>query len=337
MMLLVSLGLVLNRLIATEIEISEKFSDGISAYYAAEAGVKRALVEIDNHTTYNNFTEILKNSEYYVTIKDDADRQLKVVTAVGQSNQAVRKATAYVSVAESPCFACYSGRSMVLNTKVIGRVGLHGRDITIYPGGSIANLNGVLIQPELDVANFKLPPIRTSFNEKKYEHAQPLANVLSGSRYALKGVYYVDGDFRLNGAALLANGQSDATIFVKGNAELTGDIVGNITIIATNKVTINNIGGNSERIICIYANREILVSQPVEGQVLLMAKGDIYVNGLLHGVIIAQGSAFVDSPVEGSVLADQAVRQSSSGEVKYDEHIFNNLGITRPQVMAWDF
>lgn len=337
MMLLLLLGGVLTRLMATELEISEKFSDGIAAYYAAEAGVKRALVEIDNHATEIKFTEFLYNSNYYVAINNGSTKQEKVITAVGKKNGAVRKAIATVILAKEPYYACYSGASMILSTRVIGRVGLSGTDITINEGGSIIDLAGNAAQPETKVSNFQLPLVKASFNEKNYEYARRLSNVLDGGTYQLKGNYYVDGDFALKDAAITVPEHSSATIFVKGNVELTGSIGSNVTIISTEMVMLQGTGGSIERVMRVYANKGIQVSKPIEGHVLLMSKGDISVNASIHGVVISRGNAFIESPVEGSVLADKMLMQSGSGEIKYDEHIFSSLGLTRPKVMAWEY
>lgn len=328
-------GSLVTRLMATELEISDKFSDGIAAFYAAEAGVKRAFVELDNRTSYNNFTEILKNSNYRVIIRDGGNKQEKVITAVGQKKQAVRKATAYVSLTEIPRFACFAGGDMILSARIIGAVGLSGQDITIKEGGGIEDFNGNEAQPEFDVKSFKIPLIKTSFNENIYKNAPRLSNFLEQGSYSLQGVYYIDGDFVLQDAALSVN--EGATIFVRGSAVLSGNVEGNITLISTNTVTINNTGGNIQRMLNIYAARDIFVNESMAGQVLMMTKGDAHINGSIHGAVIAEGNIFVDSPVEGSVLADKAVVQSSSGQVTYDEHIFRSLGLARPQVIAWDF
>ncbi|MCE5285861.1 MAG: polymer-forming cytoskeletal protein [Pelosinus sp.] len=337
MMLLLCLGGVLTRLMMTELEISQRFTDGIAAFYAAEAGVKRALVEVDKQTVKNNFTESLDNVSYYVTIESGSSKQKKILTASGQRNGAVRKAMAYVLVPDPLPFACFAGTTMILRAKVIGRVGLRGADIVIKDGGNIVDLAGNAAQAETDNHIFKIPTVKSSFAENKYKHAQRLPNVIRGETYNLKGTYYVDGDFELQDAVIAASGYSSATIFVKGSAELAGSIGSNITIISTEMVSIKAVGGNSQRVLRVYANKGLFVSQPLEGQALLMSNGDIRVSGKVHGVVSAQGNVFIDSSVEGSVLADKMIVQSGGGEVKYDEHIFDGLGLNRPQVIAWDF
>jgi hypothetical protein len=336
MMLLLFLGGVLTRLAGTELEISGKFSDGIAAFYAAEAGVKRALVEVDNHTIQNNFTEILESGSYDVTIKDGSSKNTKVITAVGKKNGAVRKAVAYVFLPETIELACFSGEKMVLSAMVIGTVGLRGAEITINDGGGIVDLAGNTAQP-IKNSSFKLPPIKITYNEKIYEHARRLPNIFSNQTYNLKGTYFVDGDFVMQDAVIDVPEYSSATIFVKGKAELSGNIGSNVTIISTDMVTLKGTGGNSERKLYIYAKKSIQVCNSMEGQVLLVSKGDIRINGTVHGIAISKGSAFIESPVEGSVLADKMVMQSSSGEVTYDEHIFPSLGLTRPQITTWDY
>lgn len=335
MVLLLLLGTVLLRLMKTEMEISQQFSDGISAYYAAEAGVKWALVELDNQTTQKNFTELLEKCSYSVYIKDGSSKVEKVISAAGTSNGAVRKVSVDILLMDTPPFACFSGEGIILRANVCGLVGLRGTEIMLEDGSSIVDPQGNALKPQIN-ADLKLPAIRLSFNEKKYKNAQRLSNVLDGGTYNLKGTYFVDGDFVTKDVSIAAS-ETSATIFVKGKTDFAGSISGNITLISTDTVTINSTGEDSERILKVYSQQGIVVNQPINGQALLMSKGDIKLGGSLYGAVITEGNAFIDSPLEGSVLAEKMIMQSGRGDVKYNEHIFRSLGLTRPQVISWSF
>jgi hypothetical protein len=336
-MLLLFLGGVLLRLTATELNISQRFSDGIAAHYAAEAGVKRALVEVDNRNAQNVFAETLKSGSYLVKINSGNNKNDKVITAVGKNNGAVRKAVAYVTLPEEPRFACFSGGAMVLNAKVTGAVGLRGTEITMNGGASIVDMQGSIVQPELCNSTFTLPQAGISLNEKSYANSNHLPALLAGGSYSLKGSYYVEAGLVVRDTDIIVPEGSHATIFVKGKAELAGNIDGELTIIAADTVTLKNIGGNRQRVLRVYAKQAIQVDRPLAGKVLLFSEGDVLVKGGIHGVVIAQGTAVINSPVAGSVLADKTVLQNGGGEITYDEHVFHELGFTRPRVTLWEF
>ncbi|MDF2568494.1 MAG: hypothetical protein K0R55_98 [Sporomusa sp.] len=89
MMLLGLLGSALIFLSSTELNMSANYRDGIGALYLAEAGAKRAIVELSNNSNWQPTNPYFEGDGSY-TLKVTAGTPV-TIEAIGIVNKSVRK------------------------------------------------------------------------------------------------------------------------------------------------------------------------------------------------------------------------------------------------------
>lgn len=291
MTLLLVLGGALIALSSTEMDISRDYRNGIAAEYLAEAGVQWAIVKLKRKNDFvtppgNSFTSQLKNpgtataGTFTVEVANSWNVcTIKATGIVGNNDKTARRLQVLkVTPRGVYSFPVYSDTSVTVgNSSKIwqGAVGSKGSiDNKGYAQGEI--------QPNLN--NFIFP----AGNETDYSSAAALPPVINrGETFAgLSGLYYVNGDFIIDGnIATAAN--NTASIFVKGKTTINDDahLTGKLRIIAAKEIEVNG-----------YVNRAILIAGGT-GDSVIKNSAELYGSMISRGNLIIHGTVTYDTEV----------------------------------------
>lgn len=234
-------------MITTMMNNSPKYRDTIEAQYAAESGVKRAIVEfyqanqdwtwINISQDYIDATTANSAKSYTVSIANSVGTQVVpanpagantyTITSIGSVNSATKRATAIVIVPDgvgmdpsdinSPAhYTVYAGEKIVFN----GGAAINGAPVT--SPGPITGQSGSMVKP--NAAGLAALPSFSAVSTY-LDPARPVVNLASS---------VINTNY--SGKTLIYNG--DVTIAMNTN-------LNNVTIYATGKITIQDNNGNS--------------------------------------------------------------------------------------------
>lgn len=291
MTLLLVLGGALIALSSTEMDISRDYRNGIAAEYLAEAGVQWAIVKLKLKNDFvtlpgNSFTSQQKNSgtatagTFTVEVSNSWNvYTIKATGIVGNNDKNARR----LNVLKVTPWGVYSFPAYSDTSVTIGNSSKIWQG-TIGSKGSIDNKGYVQGEIQPDLNNFIFP----AGNETDYSNAAALPLVINSDETfdGLSGLYYVNGDFVIDGnIATAAN--SAASIFVKGKATINDDahITGKLRIIAANEVEVSG-----------YVNRAILIACGA-GSSVIKNSAELYGSIISRGNLIIHGTVIYDKEV----------------------------------------
>lgn len=278
MLLLGVVGAAYISLSSTEVSSSASYRNGVAAQFLAEAGARRAIVELDKNNAWTGVANVSLGSgstagQYTVVVTAaDSDR---TVVAQGTVGNAVRKVVLRLTLSGGAfLYPAFSGNQMTVNSGLV------------VEGGNIATSknqvtnNGYTGTILTDVPNVAMPEIPVSFQKNEYSHGNTttLSNTPNTANYNLSGLYYIDGNFTTNsGVNLQTTGSNNATIYAEGDITINGNITGNITLIAKKNITINS-GGSISGAIHLYSEKDMVLNRSMTGDLIIMSKQDVTIN-----------------------------------------------------------
>lgn len=327
MMLLGLMGAGYIALSRTEVNISADFRDGVAAQYLAEAGARRALMELYSNPAWTGLSEQMGSvnsatrGRYTVAVSTPVGEDTRrLVTSTGQVNRARRQVVFYANVQTAGGGgtvydnAIFAGSSMIVHNKA-NIIGATRSD------GSLELKNGSQVNGDVIVhgaytdhgAILSHEPIRNAatidfpiFNAAEYRQNAVLLPPADDKNYELSGgtytgKYYYDDEKK----PLTINSSSQKP--VKGIAIIyaTGDVV-----IGPNSV----VGDGSSNYFLIIAEGNITVHSNVQlERVVLIALGDIDIDAdvQLTGAAIAKNNLIIKGG------------GSSATTIKWDSGIMN--------------
>lgn len=296
---MVFLGIVIAGLLPMldmELKSAATDRDALQAQYAAEAGVKRALMALDEDDTAwawlgaNNWRNVINDggATYAVTISpaisDGSKPQKKTtftITAYGKAGGITRSATASYTTPNGgnwggdnnpnppnppplspPMPDNYTSYNIGTNLTIDKNANINGG--TIATSATTINNNAGL--PVLTGISLTVPTVPVSLDPVTYSGATPLSGALPSGTHALAGTYNVSGDFNTNNKTVLsATGgpSADVTIYATGNINISDNIVTNgstnLTLISNGSININsnvNLVGNIQ----LYSREDLVIS-----------------------------------------------------------------------------
>lgn len=280
--LLMTIGGIYSMLAMTEISTATGYRDGLAAQYLAEAGARRAIVELNKNPSWGGAGDTALGSGatagfYQVGVTGSGNR--RTVVATGKVGKATRKIRVIVDVPAGAAFpyAAFSGERLTVES---------GFAVT---GGNIASATDQVISHEpavaviTQVSGVTLPAIPVSFNKNDYlagANTTDLSGRPVAGTYELTGRYVVDGGLTVDPSAALycADGRS-ATVFVDGNVAISGEITGNVSIIAAGDLEIDSgvaLKGNIQ----LYSQGDVILRRSLtNGLYTVMAQRNVTVNG----------------------------------------------------------
>ncbi|EAX47866.1 hypothetical protein TcarDRAFT_1555 [Thermosinus carboxydivorans Nor1] len=302
MLILAVLGAAYVGLGMTETSTAANFRDGIAAQYLAEAGVKRALIELYNNSAWDpgagGLTEKQGNGSFTVIVRPGETSSQKKVVSTGQVNRARRQVVLDVNLPSNSGngsvydYSVFAGSNMVVHNKarVIG---------AIHSNNGMELKNGSYISGKVEVhgaftdhgATLGTPPAITNapeipfpaFNAADYKQGAqvlPWGRTLSAGNY--RGKYYYMGS-QLTIDSGWGSIQGDATIFATGDIDIkNGTVIGGdssaFLIIALGNIDVNN-GSILKNVVLISAGGNINLHSDVELTGSAIAKEEIIVHG----------------------------------------------------------
>lgn len=302
MLILAVLGAAYVVLGMTETSTAANFRDGIAAQYLAEAGAKRALIELYNNSAWDpgagGLTEEQGNGSFTVIVSPGETSGQKKVVSTGQVNRARRQVVLDVSLPSLPGngsvydYSVFAGSNMVVHNKarVIGAA---------HSNGSMELKNGSYISGKVEVhgvltdhgATLGTPPAITNapvipfpaFDAADYKQGAqvlPGGQTLSAGNY--RGKYYYLGS-KLTIDSGRGSIQGDATIFATGDIEIKNrTVIGGdssaFLIIALGNIVVNN-GSILKNVVLISAGGSINLHADVDLDGSAIAKEEIIVHG----------------------------------------------------------
>lgn len=328
------LGLSSLSIVGTDIRIAGQYKKGAQAFWAAEAGVQRALHSLRSNRKYTGFVnaETLTNQTVCEADVQVLSGQLVRVIAEGKAQGAKRRLEVIVNVDSAFDAALNVGGDLNLMGKP--RISAEGvrlngdayldldsgtptlnlfmpADRTVTATGDVENLTRTEKAP-MDLAAIKL----------KDEDWYDLGDLASG-----EFVFDNDNSYRnrhrdreqqgaLNGDTVMTMNNLDfgdippgpngeRVIFVDGDITLNGTIAGTGLIVATGKIICT--GGfatNGTPTITLVAKDDVLINFDTNAQStmngLVYTEGDYELHGKIKftGVVTAFGSAGVQNPSE---------------------------------------
>lgn len=294
MTLLIALGGAFITLSSTEVEISKDYRNGVAAQYLAEAGVHWAIVKLKTDavfvTSTGNATGVTVTSATKNTGTPTAGNY--IVKVAGSGTTRTITSTGIVGTGRTA-----AKRQSILNVTppITGASGIYSfpvysaTAVTIDSGGRVecgsAGSNGS-IQNNGYVQGGTKPNERYPFPDFSNINCGSLPQLPQSidqneSCTNLAGSYYVNSSFDINGVLASATNAA-VTIYVNGNVYIKADarINGNFMIIANGDIELN---GN--------VNKGILIANG--------SYNASHVNGgaHLHGSVITKGPLLVNSIV----------------------------------------
>ena len=312
-----------------ELDTSTKFRDGIAAQYITESGVQHAIVKLKTDQNFLNSTntnQILamntlsssphtsNNASYKVYVTGSG--RSRTILSIGQVEKAKRQLVVTVNVAESLFqYAAVSGNQMIINDLVEGNVALKGNSQHLTKNGTI---KGTITY---NLTSLDYPTIPVSFSSTAYSSGdQSIGETFDSGNKSLTGVYFINSNFMMNGGNFSTGADSSAIIYSSGNIIISGNLAGNITLIANGSITVNS-GTELTGTIKLFSNKDILLNRAITGNALIMANGSITVNSnsqLNKAVLYAGNDLSLNSALTGIAIAGSNLTQNSGGSIIYD-------------------
>ncbi|VBB06873.1 Hypothetical protein LUCI_2110 [Lucifera butyrica] len=271
MMLLGVIGAGLTSVIIAESKMSSSYNNKIAAQYLAEAGVRRAVLELLNDPAWTGTqgSVLLGNGTYLVSIAGNGDNRTitsqGVIGTKGTMNYAHQQAVVNVTLGSSnlsqaftyAAFVGFDGKASVTlsnsSSSIYGNLGSYLSQIYYvwYYTASVPSVYDGQFIPNQTVTQPAVPSTSVSLTPDDYKTQNGVATPTlpqdcyngTGDYSNMSGLYYVDRAFQLNGPSFIT--RSTATIFVNGSAEFNSNLGDNFTIITTGNISVNSdIGSN---------------------------------------------------------------------------------------------
>lgn len=277
MVLLSVIGAAYLLLSSSEVNSSANYRDGVAAQFLAEAGARRAIVELDKNPTWTGVAGVPLGSDatagkYTVTVSSaGADRVVVAKGSVGNATRIMQLTLALP--ANLIPYPVFSGNFLILNSGF----SVSGGDVATGQNQVTNNGFSGTVRTNVPMA---LPVIPVSFEPGLYTggNTTALTTQPNTGNYDLAGSYYINGSFTTNsGVNISTSGESSATIFVNGSVTINGNVNGNITIIARQDITTNS-GTTINGTIAFYAGANVTLNRPMTGNITVMSAQDLTLN-----------------------------------------------------------
>jgi hypothetical protein len=356
MFIILMVGIGLLRMASTDYASAANYNDGVDAQYAAEAGVQRAVVELQKTTPVTSMakTNVRKSDgTYRVTYRYEAKegtyekQNVYIVTSIGEvwsadeKLLARRQAVATIRRSSFPNLINAKGAVYIDGTgKIVGESADKPSTIGVAHGILTGNDPTHRTACSIVTSNDDFPTnpyVYDSTFATKYKtaDANSFTNEETNSGNLGKAKYYINGGTVKNITS--TRGDAPIEIYVKGDVTIEGPIKGNIKIIATGNITTNSnatfpkeytVGSTTyDSSIGLYAGGDIKVGVSIEAPSQIYCKGKFTLNGATPKPVLSD--TFIFSEYVSTNLQDYAVDVSSEihgkiytlGSVK-----FNNGG-----------
>ncbi len=250
MMLLLTIGGAMLTISSNEVRAAANYRDGIAAQYAAEAGAKRAMVELNknNGQWSSSITGQIGNGSYTVSMEKQGLN--RILTSIGTVNNAKRQVVLSITPETVFDYALFSDKNMVLGVNSInGSVGSN-QDITltaftraqgdVIAHGNIYNLTrlntvgGKIIEgaPIMPLPSFNRDMYKNIGKVPNIEHIILLGDFWTGPSKLNNEVYYYDGDLKL----WINSIQGPGIIYVTGNVNIGFAMLSDNIIVISEKI-----------------------------------------------------------------------------------------------------
>jgi len=342
MLLLGVVGAAYISLSSSEVNSSASYRNGVAAQFLAEAGARRAIVELDkdnNWTGTANWQTMgsgVTEGKYTVTVTSSGDDRIVISKGVVGNATRIMKLTVNLSRSTFP-YPVFSDNHLSLNSSLVvegGKIATSKKNQITY--------NGYTGPVLTEVNNVTMPSIPVAFNKNDYQDGNKttLSTNPNTGNYDLSGLYYIDSSFNTNGGVnLKTTGNNSAIIYVEGNVTINGDITGNITFIAKQDITTNS-GTTIDGTIKLYAGSNITLNRAMTGNITIMSKNDLTINSgasqLNKAAIYSKHDIMFNSGVHltGVVVADNKLT-FNGGKVTYSPLGFESSSTGSLTIKAW--
>ena len=313
MVLLGVVGAAYIALSSTEVSSSASYRNGVAAQFLAEAGARRAIVELEKDRTWEKTQTPVKmgsgvtEGTYDVLVKGAVSGDDRTVISKGVVGNATRKIVLKLKLGSSEdnvySYSIFSGTNMNVdnNGEVYGSIRSNAlinlnnnayvsKDVMAHSGVNQGNNSTVGGQVTTNAPRLDDIP---SYNASDYSGGYPISSVGNNAELNLdKDRYYRDGDLVISNNATIIG---DCTIYVTGN------------VILENNVSLT-------------------------GEFMIIARGDINVG---NGVTINKGVLYSEhninlennSRVTGSAVAKGTVNIHNNAKITYNQSVIQNFGL----------
>ena len=327
MMAVSLLGLASLLVVGTDIRISGHYRNSAQAFWAAEAGVQRALGEIRNDRTYLGTLDqaSLGNGATSGATVEQLTSLLRRITATGNQGVARRQIEVIVNVDSAFESTINCGGDVILDGKP--RISTEGvrvngdaylsldagtPELNIYmPTGSTLTVDGdASALTRLEKEPMDLNSIRLTDQQWQY-----LAGTANGDWRFDTDHIFGDTDTNVTFNNLNFNNvpvgpEGQRAIFVDGNVTVNGEISGIGTIVATGKIICTGGFVANGPTVSLVARDDVLIDFDTNAQSeingLVYTEGDYELHGKVKfwGVVTAFGSVTVQNPSQFSNNSD---------------------------------
>lgn len=339
LLLLSVVGAAYLSLSSSESSSSANYRNGVAAQFLAEAGARRAIVELDKNASWAGVSNIAMGSGitagvYTVTVS--AAGQDRIVVAKGVVGNATRRIKLTLTVPGNAFpYLVYSGNSLTLNSGFSvagGDVATAKNQVTNNGFSGTVHVNVPMSFPTIPVS---FAPVDYAGGNKTTLVSQP-----NTGDYNLSGLYYIAGSFNTNSDVnILTTAGNNATIFVDGSVSINGNINGNITIIASQGITTNS-GTTIDGTVKLYAGSDIALNRPMTGDITIMCANNLTLNSgagqLNKAAVYAAHNIMFNSGVDltGVVVAGNDIT-FNGGKVTYSPLGFSAAPAGTLSIKAW--
>jgi hypothetical protein len=344
MLLLGVVGAAYIALSSAEVTSAANYRDGIAAQYLAEAGARRAIVELDKNSAWAGVSEWeemgsgVAKGKYKVTIAGTQNN--RTVTSTGVVGNAARKIELILTLANGNTFPypVFSDNHLMINNGFV----VEGGEIATSKRDQVTDNRSPTGTVLKEINDVTLPSIPVTFNKNDYDHGD--TTTLSGTPntgdYNLAGLYFINGDFTTNNGVNLKTVDGDtATIYVEGNVTLSGNVNGNITIIAKQDLTTNS-GSTMTGTINLYVGQDTILNRSMTGDITVMSNNDLTINSsaseLNKAKVYSKHDIIFNAGVHltGVLIADNKLTLNGA-KVTYDPLGFGSSSSVPLTINSW--
>lgn len=336
MLLLAGLGGAMLSASSSEIRTAAAYRDGVAAQYAAEAGAKRAVIELNKNT--GNWTGISDVSvgagKYSVSVAGPMLR--RTITSTGTVNGASRQVILDVVPDNAYKYVIYSGQSMNIGgiyvngsvrsnqdidlnaaTRITGRAIAHGAvsQWKLFDLGTRTNVVKGGVMEEAPI--LQVPVIGKDTTRAQYRDNVNCKTLTTFRfpRLLLPDLFFYNDDAQLD---------SNKIYYYEGDdLIISSTVTGPGVIYCTGNVWINNLWG---------------ITGKVTNNVIIIAEGDIHfdIGIMTDAVLVAGGDIHVAvSGFTGSAVANGKVSMPLDGTGKPSSNWSAPSNPYIPQPPAW--
>ncbi len=268
---LMVLGLALGSSASTELRVARQHRDETAAFYVAEAGLRRALAQLDLDPSWREgFSGVEFGTGHYTVVVEELDGAVVYVTSTGSVGGAERTIQVVAELVSGPGSqkALYSGSSLDIS----GRLQVEG-DVLV--AGDITGSERIDVDGELALTGEWL------YEGKQYSPepvvvepifvAQPPGDwYREGADQVWEGGVTLDGNLEFDGEL----------IYVQGDLNLSGQVEGTAVIVAEGTLTVD---GNlktrgSDSVLVLISLEEILLQGGGQVEAFLYSYGGLTVD-----------------------------------------------------------